>query len=187
MISVLYTLLFVEMTTILLLLFKTPLRELLIVGLDQLKRGRAPLIVKSVGATVFTIMIYEIYNISDTRSRPMDTVGPTDQIILAYQMLEASLIGVSIFLLLIIDRIHYYIRELRTLRNTLEAGKKQDGSKNNGAAEVKALNEEIHKLRTKITKLESESGKKGNEIKSTESDSGVPRNQSEATGGKKDI
>lgn len=75
--------------------------------------------------------------------------------------------GVSIFLLLIIDRIHYYIRELRTLRNTLEAGKKQDGSKNNGAAEVKALNEEIHKLKTKITKLESESGKKGNEIKST--------------------
>lgn len=86
------------MTTILLLLFKTPLRELLIVGLDQLKRGRAPLIVKSVGATVFTIMIYEIYNISDTRSRPMDTVGPTDQIILAYQMLEASLIGDTSFI-----------------------------------------------------------------------------------------
>ncbi|KAL4581341.1 hypothetical protein LXL04_017555 [Taraxacum kok-saghyz] len=158
MISVLYTLLSVEMTTILLLLFKTPLRELILIGLDQLKRGRAPLIVKTVGATVFTIMMYQIYNISDTRSRPADTIGPTDQILLGYRMLEASLIGFSIFLLLIIDRLHYYIKEIRTLREMTETGKKQDDSNNNG--EVKALNEEINRLKTKITKLESKSGQK---------------------------
>ncbi|GJT33942.1 B-cell receptor-associated protein 31-like protein [Tanacetum coccineum] len=84
------------MSTILLLLFKTPLRKLLIIGLDRAKRGRAPLVVKSVGATVFVIMMYNVYSVTEIQSRPVEAVvNPTDQIILAYHMLEASLMGFS--------------------------------------------------------------------------------------------
>lgn len=81
------------MLTILLLLFKTPLRKLLIIGLDRAKRGTAPLIVKSVGATVFVIMMYNVYSVTEIQNRPADAINPTDQIILAYHMLEASLMG----------------------------------------------------------------------------------------------
>lgn len=178
MIYVFFMVLFAEMAMILLLMFKTPLRKLLIFALDRMKRGRAPLVVKSVGATVFTIMIYQIYNVSYMRSRPGDTIGPTDQIILAYQMLEASLIGFSIFLSLMIDRLHHYIRELRMLR------KKQnqtsfEGGKNNAADEINALNEEISRLTAKIRRLESENANKEKKIKSVEMDSGGLKNQSE--------
>ncbi|KAL9996305.1 putative B-cell receptor-associated protein [Helianthus debilis subsp. tardiflorus] len=44
MIYLFFGVLFIEMVTILLLLFKTPLRKLLIIGLDSAKRGRAPLV-----------------------------------------------------------------------------------------------------------------------------------------------
>ncbi|GJZ58347.1 B-cell receptor-associated protein 31-like protein, partial [Tanacetum coccineum] len=92
MIYLFYSVLAIEMSTILLLLFKTPLRKLLIIGLDRAKRGRAPLVVKSVGATVFIIMMYNVYSVTEIQSRPVEAVvNPTDQIILAYHMLEASL------------------------------------------------------------------------------------------------
>ncbi|KAI3702559.1 hypothetical protein L6452_28302 [Arctium lappa] len=177
MIYVFFMVLFAEMAIILLLMFKTPLRKLLIFALDRMKRGRAPLIVKSVGATVFTIMIYQIYNVSYMKSRPGDTIGPTDQIILAYQMLEASLIGFSIFLMLMIDRLHHYIRELRMLRK--KQNQTSEGGKNNAADEINALNEEISRLTAKIRRLESENANKEKKIKSVEMDSGGLKNQSE--------
>lgn len=99
MIYLFFAVLFVEMLTILLLLFKTPFRKLLIIGLDRAKRGRAPLVVKSVGATVFVIMMYNVYSVTEIQSRPADVVNPTDQILLAYHMLEASLMGNFVFLL----------------------------------------------------------------------------------------
>lgn len=82
-----------EMATILLLLFKTPLRKFLIMALDRVKRGRAPLIVKSVAATVFVIMMYTVYSIRDIQSRPIDVLNPTDHVLLANHILEASLMG----------------------------------------------------------------------------------------------
>ncbi|KVI02028.1 uncharacterized protein LOC112501249 [Cynara cardunculus var. scolymus] len=177
MIYVFFMVLFAEMAIILLLMFKTPLRKLLILALDRMKRGRAPLIVKSVVATIFTIMLYQIYNVSHMRRRPGDAIGPTDQIILAYQMLEASLIGFSIFLSLMIDRLHHYIRELRMLRK--KQNQTPEGGKNNAVDEINALNEEISRLTAKIRRLESENANKEKKIKSAEMDSGGLKNQSE--------
>ncbi|KAJ9560907.1 hypothetical protein OSB04_006067 [Centaurea solstitialis] len=273
MIYLFFSLLFVEMVTILLLLFKTPLRKLLIIGIDRMKRGRAPLVVKSVGATVFVIMMYNVYSVTEIQSRPPDAVNPTDQIILAYHMLEASLMGnslatgvnyygdhilvniskpqlvaqlteisawykvklrsdisvflggpvlniaytilssrgsqprnadletrcitniyamhtlllssqgFSLFLSLMVDRLHHYIRELRILRKTVEAAKKQnraaEDGKNKGADEVKILHEETSRLQSEIKRLESEYEAKVKEVKSAEANSVALKNQSE--------
>lgn len=98
MIYLFYSVLLVEMSTILLLLFKTPLRKVLIIGLDRAKRGRAPLVVKSVGTTVFIIMMYNVYSVTEIQGRTVETVAnPTDQILLAYHMLEASLMGILFY------------------------------------------------------------------------------------------
>ena len=96
MIQLLFILMLSEMAAILLLLFKTPLRKLLIMAFDRAKRGRAPLVVKSVAATVFVIMMYNVYAVRDIQSRPIESHNTTDQILLADYMLQASLMGNTI-------------------------------------------------------------------------------------------
>ena len=82
--------------------------------------------------------------------------------------------GFVLFLSLMIDRLHHYIRELRLLRKTMEAVKKQSRSfedgKNGSAEEHKALTEEIATLRTKIKKLESECEVEGSKAKALETE-----------------
>lgn len=156
--QLLFTVAFVEMAVILLLLFKTPLRKLLIAAIDRAKRGRGSLVVKSVGATVLVLLIYTVYSIRDIQSRPLENLNPTEQVLLAYQVLQASLMGFALFLSLMIDRLHHYIRELRVLRKVMEAAKKQDQSFDNGKSgdKVSSLKEEISSLKSKIRVLESE-------------------------------
>nr|GFB74759.1 B-cell receptor-associated protein 31-like [Tanacetum cinerariifolium] len=73
--------------------------------------------------------------------------------------------------------------ELRILRKTMEAAKKQnrtaEETKNKGADEVKILNEEMSKLKAQIQNLESEHSTKEKEIKSAEANSVALKNQSE--------
>nr|XP_009778813.1 PREDICTED: uncharacterized protein LOC104228107 [Nicotiana sylvestris] len=97
MIQLLFTLIFAEMALIVIFVFKTPLRKLVIMGLDRVKRGRGPIIVKTVAGTVFVVMLSTIYSIASIRTRWMDEGGditPTDQILLAQHLLEASLMGI---------------------------------------------------------------------------------------------
>ncbi|KAJ8560986.1 hypothetical protein K7X08_027176 [Anisodus acutangulus] len=95
-------------------------------ALDKSKQGRGPVIVKSAGGTLFMVLVSILFNVTLMQNRATDsgTVNPTDQVILATHLLEASLLGFSLFLALVIDRLHYYIKELRLLRKTLEAEKK---------------------------------------------------------------
>ncbi|XP_027061998.1 uncharacterized protein [Coffea arabica] len=183
MIQLFFTVIFCEMAVILLLLFKTPLRKLEIMTLDRVKRGSGPLVVKSVGATVLVMMTYSVYTIRELNSRPVESFNPTDQVLLAYEVLDTSLMGFSLFLALMIDRLHHYIRELRILRKTMEAAKKQsrevdEGKKANGA-ELNALKEEVSAMKTKINILESECKAKEKELKAAESNSESLKKQSE--------
>ena len=91
--------------------------------------------------------------------------------------------GFMLFLSLMIDRLHYYIRELRLLRKTMEAAKKQnrnfEDGKNGSPEELKAMGEEIATLRAKIKKLESECETKAKEAKTAEAEAEALRKQSE--------
>ncbi|XP_057460537.1 uncharacterized protein LOC130751029 isoform X2 [Actinidia eriantha] len=127
MIQVLYTLVFFEMGLILALVFRTPIRKLAVMGLDSSKQGKGPLMAKTVAGTLFVVFVSSLYSVMEIQKRAMETgsVNPTDQVLLANHMLEASLMGFCMFLGLMIDRLHYYIKELNRLRNTLEAVNQQ--------------------------------------------------------------
>ncbi|XP_009361097.1 uncharacterized protein LOC103951454 [Pyrus x bretschneideri] len=149
MIQILFTLVLAEMALILSLLFRTPLRKLVIVGLDRSKQGRGPLVVKSVGGTILVFFSSTIYSVFSVQKRLSEAgfVNPTDEVLMAHRLLEASLIGFSLFLAMIIDRLHYSIKELRLLRGLVEEVKnlKKDDEhrKSTAPAEVKKATQMI--------------------------------------------
>ncbi|GFZ04939.1 hypothetical protein Acr_17g0005110 [Actinidia rufa] len=95
MIQVLYTLVFFEMGLILALVFRTPIRKLAVMGLDSSKQGKVPLMAKTVAGTLFVVFVSSLYSVMEIQKRAMETgsVNPTDQVLLANHMLEASLMG----------------------------------------------------------------------------------------------
>lgn len=88
------------MLLIVIFVFKTPLRKLVILGIDRVKRGRGPIVVKTVCATVFVVMMSNIYNVVAIHNRWSQDgeVNPTDQILFAKHLLDASLMGKYYFL-----------------------------------------------------------------------------------------
>ncbi|RWW11328.1 hypothetical protein GW17_00025067 [Ensete ventricosum] len=154
MIQLLFTVLAAEAAATAALLFKTPLRNLVVLGLDRLKRGRSTVMVKTLAATAVVVLASSIYSMAEIRLRfaELGDPTPTDQILMSRHLLEASLLGMgiffnldascsaiksyyhsthvagySLFLALIIDRLHLYIRELHELRNSsMEAVMKQN-------------------------------------------------------------
>ncbi|XP_028785615.1 B-cell receptor-associated protein 31-like [Neltuma alba] len=175
-----------ELTVILLLLFKTPLRQVVIMSLDRLKQGRGPVVVKTVDGTLFVLFASSLYNVVSIHQRSVSdstAVNPTDQFLMYKHLLEASAIGFALCLSLMIDRFHNYIRELRTLRNSMEAAKKQirsvqDG-KNVSTEEEKPLVEEVAVLRPKVKQLESECEVKDGKAKALEVEVESLKKQSE--------
>lgn len=96
MIQVLFTIVFAEMVLILSLLFRSPLRQLVIMGLDCSKQGRGPLVAKSVGGTIlvfFSSTIYSVFNVHKKRSTEAGFINPTNEVLMAHRILEASLTG----------------------------------------------------------------------------------------------
>lgn len=95
MIQVLFALIFAEMALIVLFIFKNPLRKTVIMGLDRIKRGSGPIVVQTVGGTVFVVMLATLYNAVAIKRRQMRdaTTDSTDQILCARHLLGASLMG----------------------------------------------------------------------------------------------
>ncbi|KAK2992496.1 hypothetical protein RJ640_005643 [Escallonia rubra] len=185
MIHLLFTLIFAEMALIVIFVFKTPFRKLVIMGLDRAKRGRGPIVMKTVGGTVFVVMLSTVYNVATIRRRWIEDgdINPTDQVLLSTHLLEASLMGFSLFLGLMIDRLHHYIRELRIRRKNIEAVKKQnrafEDGKNGGLEEIKTLEEKMTTLKAKVHQLESELDAKTKEAHTAEANADALKKQSE--------
>jgi B-cell receptor-associated protein 31 len=96
MIQVLYAVISAQMALILTLLFNTPLRKLVILTLDRLKRGQGPVMVKTVGATILVVLMSSVYSMLKIQSRTIEAgaANPTDQVLMSKLMLEASLMGI---------------------------------------------------------------------------------------------
>ncbi|KAG1330512.1 putative B-cell receptor-associated protein 29 [Cocos nucifera] len=96
MIQLLFSLLSAEVGMVVVLLFKTPLRKLAILGLDRLKRGRGPVMVKTVAGTVLVVLASSVYSMVKIRDRSTETgfLTPTDQVLMSQNLLEASLMGI---------------------------------------------------------------------------------------------
>ncbi|KAG6776783.1 B-cell receptor-associated protein 31-like [Populus alba x Populus x berolinensis] len=183
MIQLLFTVIFSEMAMILLFVFKSPLRKFLIMSLDRLKRGRGPVMVKTVAGTVFLVLISSVYSMVKIQKRGIDVggvVNPTDQVLMAKHLLEATLMGSILFLSLMIDRLHHYIRELRMRRKSMEAVKKQNRSFEDGKVEeTKALETEVSTLQEKLKQLQSELEVKSKEVNTSEANAAALSKQSE--------
>ena len=93
--QLLFAVIFWEMALILVLLFKTPLRKLVILGLDRVKRGHGPIMVKTVAGTVVIVLISSVYSMTKIQKRWIDegALNPTDQVLMAKHLLEATLMG----------------------------------------------------------------------------------------------
>lgn len=77
-------------------------------ALDKSKQGRGPVIVKSAGGTLSIVLVSILFNVTLMQNRATDsgTVNPTDQVLLANQLLEASLLGEYDILLQLFLMIH---------------------------------------------------------------------------------
>ncbi|CAN0897030.1 hypothetical protein LINGRAHAP2_LOCUS18874 [Linum grandiflorum] len=184
MIQLLYSVILAEMAVILTLLFKTPLRKLVIMALDRVKRGRGPVMVKTVSGTVLVVMCSSLYSMYTIQNRSIEAgaPNPTDQVLESTHLLEASLMGFMLFLALMIDRLHHYIRELRQLRKTMEAAKKQTRGLDDGKSspdELKALGDEVATLRSKVKKMEAECEAKTKEAKAAAEKADAVKTQSQ--------
>ena len=69
MIQLRYTVILVKMALILTLLFKTPLRKLVRIILDRHKRGRGPVMVKTIATTVFVVLMSSAYRMIKIQNR----------------------------------------------------------------------------------------------------------------------
>jgi B-cell receptor-associated protein 31 len=112
MIQLFFTVLAAEAAVASTLLFKTPLRKLAVLALDRLKRGRGPIMARTVAATVLVLLASSLHTMAQIRGRAegeLDGAGvvgltPTDQVLLSRHLLEASLMGTYVrarFLILV--------------------------------------------------------------------------------------
>ena len=131
---------------------------------------------------VLSSSVYSMVKIRN-RSEGTGALTPTDQVLMSRHLLEASLMGYSLFLALIIDRLHHYIRELRSLRKSMDAVMKQDRSgeeaKMENSEEIKARDKQIALLTEEIEHLKVESETKVKDAKAAESNAMALKKQSE--------
>ncbi|CAL5022264.1 unnamed protein product [Urochloa decumbens] len=167
MIQLLFVVLLAEACVAVALLFKTPLRKLAVLGIDRLKRGRrASVAVKTVAGVVLALLASTLYSMAEISGRAADPdsgggLTPTDQVLFSRHLLEASLMGYSLFLVLVIDRLHQYIRDLRGFKKNLEAVSKHNKmleeaklgiseERKNYQEEIATLNKEMKKLKLQV-------------------------------------
>lgn len=95
MIQLLFTLLSLEGGLVLIMMVKSPLRKVAIIGLDRMKRGRGPTVVKTIAGTFFVVLMSSIYSMAKIQNRSEDfgSMNPTDQVLMTRHLLEASLMG----------------------------------------------------------------------------------------------
>ncbi|CAN8258659.1 unnamed protein product [Cochlearia groenlandica] len=128
MFQLLFTVVSVEAGLILALGFGTPVRKVVVKLLDLLKQGRGPLVVKTVAATMLVLFGSVLFSTVQIYTRVNESGGvanSTDQVMFANRLLETFLMGTVLFLAMVIDRMHYYTRELHTTRRNLEIANKK--------------------------------------------------------------
>ncbi|KAB2075361.1 hypothetical protein ES319_A07G217200v1 [Gossypium barbadense] len=182
MIQLLFLVLFAEGAMAFLLLVKIgPLRELVIKSIDQLKMGKGPATVKTIAGTMSVILLSSLMSIVKIQNKgaKLGTMSPMDQVLWRTHLLEASLIGFTLFLGFIIDRMHHYIKKLIGLRSRVGSSKEEaeriekeriqlKEKDDKASKEIKLLKEEISTLSENLKKLKSESEEKDKKIETAE-------------------
>ncbi|XVE50692.1 hypothetical protein DITRI_Ditri01bG0183600 [Diplodiscus trichospermus] len=103
MTNLLLTLVSVEMTIVLILVFNNPLRNLVIKLLEKMKGGKGAVISKTVAATLFVVFISISYNVMEIQKYLWEggVLNPTDEVLMGDRILDATLLGFALFLALV--------------------------------------------------------------------------------------
>lgn len=182
MIQLLFLVLFVEGAVAFLLLVKIgPLRELVIKSLDQVKMGKRPATVKTIAGTMSVILFFSLMNIVKIQNKgaKLGTMSPMDQVLWRTHLLEASLMGFTLFLGFLIDRMHHYLSKLIGLRRSMGSSKEEverlqkekmllKEKEDKASMEIKLLLEQISTLSENLKKLKLESENKDKQIETAE-------------------
>ncbi|KAI3801148.1 hypothetical protein L1987_29251 [Smallanthus sonchifolius] len=180
MIQLLFVLVFAEAVVAFLLMVKIgPLRELVMNGLDQVKmrKGTVLTIAGTMSVILFSnwVSIVKIQN----KGAKIGTMTPMDQVLWRTHLLEASLMGFSLYLGFLIDRMHHHLQKLINLRRNggsskkevekLEAEKLQlKENEDKTKEEMKQLQKQISSLTETINKIKLESKEKDKKIETAE-------------------
>ncbi|KAJ6941691.1 hypothetical protein NC651_007459 [Populus alba x Populus x berolinensis] len=182
MIQLLFLVLFVEGAVAFLLLVKIgPLRELVIKSLDQVKMGKRPATVKTIAGTMSVILFFSLMNIVKIQNKgaKLGTMSPMDQVLWRTHLLEASLMGFTLFLGFLIDRMHHYLSKLIGLRRSVGSSKEEVESlqkekmqlkekEDKASMEIKLLLEQTSTLSENLKKLKLESENKDKQIETAD-------------------
>lgn len=182
MIQLLFLVLFVEGAVAFLLLVKIgPLRELVMKSLDQVKMGKRPATVKTIAGTMSVILFFSLMNIVKIQNKgaKLGTMSPMDQVLWRTHLLEASLMGFTLFLGFLIDRMHHYLSKLIGLRRSVGSSKEEVESlqkekmqlkekEDKASMEIKLLLEQTSTLSENLKKLKLESENKDKQIETAD-------------------
>ncbi|XP_011011172.1 PREDICTED: uncharacterized protein LOC105115831 [Populus euphratica] len=182
MIQLLFLVLFAEGFVASLLLVKIgPLRDLVIKSLDQVKMGKGPATVKTIAGTMSVILFSSLMSIVKIQSKgaKLGTMSPMDQVLWRTHLLEASLMGFTLFLGFLIDRMHHYLSKLIGLRSSVGSSKEEverlqkekmqlKEEEGKVSKEMKLLQEQFSTLSENLKKLKLESEQKDKQIETAE-------------------
>ncbi|KAL2933754.1 B-cell receptor-associated protein 29 [Bienertia sinuspersici] len=183
MIQLLFVVLFVEGLVAFLMLVKVgPLRELVMKSLDQVKMGKGPATVKTIAGTMSVILLSSLMSIVKIQNKgaKLGTMSPMDQVLWRTHLLEASLMGFTLFLGFVIDRMHHYLRKLINIRSKVGVSKEEveklekekqllKEKEEKVSKEITTLQNELSKLTDEVTKLRTESQEKDKKIETADS------------------
>ncbi|KAK6780338.1 hypothetical protein RDI58_022522 [Solanum bulbocastanum] len=180
MIQLLFMVLCLEGMVAFLLMVKIgPLRELVMKCLDQVKmrKGTVLTIAGTIAAILFSnfISIIKIQN----KGAKIGTMTPMDQVLWRTNLLEATLMGFSLFLGFLIDRMHHYLRKLIVLRSSAGSSKKEferlekeklqlKEKADKAAEEVKLSQKQLSSLTETLKKVKLESEEKDKRVETAE-------------------
>lgn len=182
MIQLLFLVLFAEGIVALLLMVKIgPLRDLVMKGLDQVKMGKGPATVKTIAGTMSVILLSSVTSILKIQNKgaKLGTMTPMDQVLWRTHLLETSLMGFSLFLGFLIDRMHHYLQKLNRLRGNAGASKEEfeklqkeraqlKEKEEQASKEIKLLQEQISTLTQDLKKLKLEAEEKDKKVETAE-------------------
>ncbi|GAA0162771.1 hypothetical protein Leryth_017830 [Lithospermum erythrorhizon] len=180
MLQLLYFVLCLEGLVAFLLMVKIgPLRELVMKCLDQVKMRKGTVL--TVACTISAILFSNFISIIKIQNKgaKLGTMSPMDQVLWRTNLLEASLMGFSLFLGFLIDRMHHHLNKLIKLRSKvgasredfekLEKEKQQFKEKaHNASEEIKQLQKEVSSLTENLKKFKADCEQKDKRVETAE-------------------
>ncbi|KAF2292595.1 hypothetical protein GH714_025855 [Hevea brasiliensis] len=145
--------------------------------------GKGPATVKTIAGTMSVILLSSLMSIIKIQNKgaKLGTMSPRISIALYGQdcAFQFSLLGFTLFLGFIIDRMHHYLSKLIELRSSIGSSKEEverlqkektelKGKEETASKEIKVLKEQISNLSENLKNLKSENEEKDKQIETAE-------------------